>query len=194
MFSWGHSPSWGPPSQLYPNLLHLGGNDGIGEEGSCKLVQALNVNRCITLFRLILPKRCKEYATQCQLCPKASIYSDVLHTVRVMKHNKVVGRGDKRLETITKGLAGNQSLPLERLELDWEYTCTDTDSDDLAQFIFTSTNMQYLWICRCTITVMDNSSLQEKSLEYLHCVVNGDDEAKDLAQYWIPTSSGWVYT
>ena len=46
--------------------LHLDGNDGIGEEGTCTLVQALSVNaKNVLLGGLTLPKSCKEYATQC---------------------------------------------------------------------------------------------------------------------------------
>ena len=47
--------------------LHLYGNDGIGEEGTHQLVQALTMNTSIssTPGGLTLPKRCGEYATQC---------------------------------------------------------------------------------------------------------------------------------
>ena len=51
-------------STLESLLLH--GNDGIGEEGTHQLVQALTMNTSIRESRgLILPKRCEEYATQC---------------------------------------------------------------------------------------------------------------------------------
>ena len=43
--------------------LNLIGNDGIGEEGTRQLVQALTVNTSINT--LYLPKRCEEYASQC---------------------------------------------------------------------------------------------------------------------------------
>ena len=43
--------------------LHLYSNDGIGEEGTRQLVQALTVNTSTTL--LWLPKRCEEYVSQC---------------------------------------------------------------------------------------------------------------------------------
>ena len=43
--------------------LDLDGNDGIGEEGTRQLIQALTVNTSI--LSLSLPKRCEEYATQC---------------------------------------------------------------------------------------------------------------------------------
>ena len=52
--------------------LYLNGNDGIGEEGTRQLVQALAVNTSISETHqthwsggLRLPRRCKEYATQC---------------------------------------------------------------------------------------------------------------------------------
>ena len=49
-------------------MLHLNGNDGIGEEGTRQLVQALIVNRSIIArCSLVLPKKCEEYATQCEL-------------------------------------------------------------------------------------------------------------------------------
>ena len=43
--------------------LYLYGNDGIGEEGTRQLVQALTVNTSI--IRLWLPMRCEEYASHC---------------------------------------------------------------------------------------------------------------------------------
>ena len=43
--------------------LDLSGNDAIGEEGTCQLVQSLSVNTSIS--RLTLPKKCTEYAKQC---------------------------------------------------------------------------------------------------------------------------------
>ena len=47
--------------------LDLGGNDGIGEEGTHQLIQALSVNSSITrACGLVLPKSCEEYATQCE--------------------------------------------------------------------------------------------------------------------------------
>ena len=42
--------------------LDLFGNDGIGEEGTRQLVQALIVNTSICRYGLSLPVRCKEYA------------------------------------------------------------------------------------------------------------------------------------
>ena len=103
-----------------------------------------------------------------------------------------VGINDKGLEAITKALADNKSLLLERLNLDCECTFTDTAADCLSQFISNTTTLKYLRMCQCTLSahgllkvaraIHDNSTLQEKSLEYLTCEVNGDDEAKELAQ------------
>ena len=52
--------------------LFLCGNDGIGKEGTHKLVQALTVNTSIREWDptlrshgLLLPRRCEEYTTQC---------------------------------------------------------------------------------------------------------------------------------
>ena len=46
-------------------VLDLYDNDAIGKEGTHQLVQALTVNTSITKYGLILPRKCKEYATQC---------------------------------------------------------------------------------------------------------------------------------
>lgn len=52
------------------NMLYLYGNYAIGKEGTNQLVLALTVNTSIAKVwsyggGLILPVRCKEYATQC---------------------------------------------------------------------------------------------------------------------------------
>ena len=48
--------------------LYLPGNDGIGEEGTRQLVQALTVNTSISKYGLSLPMRCnlKGYVTKCR--------------------------------------------------------------------------------------------------------------------------------
>ena len=43
--------------------LDLSGNDAMSAEGTRQLVQALTVNT--TVYQLVLPRRCEEYATQC---------------------------------------------------------------------------------------------------------------------------------
>ena len=99
--------------------------------------------------------------------------------------------GDKGMEAITKALADNQSLPLERLELNCECTYTDNAAEYLAQFISNANSLQYLRMC-CAFSphgllelaraIHDNSTLQEKTQEELACTVNGDNEAKDYAR------------
>ena len=54
--------------------LELDGNDGIGEEGTHQLVQALTVNKSIArVYGLVLPKKCEEYATQCEQYNKVRV-------------------------------------------------------------------------------------------------------------------------
>ena len=100
---------------------------------------------------------------------------------------------DKGMEIISKALSDNQSLPLERLELECEGTFTDTAADCLAQFITNTTTLQHFTIHHCTFSahgllalaqaLHHNSTLQEKkSLEELTVTVDGDNEAKDYAQ------------
>ena len=98
---------------------------------------------------------------------------------------------DKGLEAITRAMADNQSLPLERLKLEWECIFTDTAADCLVQFISRTTTLQYLRIGWCTFsahgllelarTIHNKSILLEKGLEDLNCTVNGDDDAKRFA-------------
>ena len=97
---------------------------------------------------------------------------------------------DKRMEVISKALSDNQSLPLERLELECDGTFTDTAADCLAQFITNTTTLQHFTIHHCTFSahgllalaqaLHHNSTLQEKRLEELTVTVNGDNEAKQL--------------
>ena len=99
---------------------------------------------------------------------------------------------DKGMEVISEALSDNQSLPLERLKLDFWGTFTDTAADCLIQFITNTTTLQHLTIHWCTFSLHGllalvqalhhNSTLQEKSLEKLIVTVDGDNEAKDYAQ------------
>ena len=105
-------------------------------------------------------------------------------------HHNIVD--DKGLEIITKSLVHNQSLPLERLELKFKCTFTDTAADCLAQFISNTITLQHLRLSDCTFsahkllelanTVRDNTILREKNLEDLSCTVNHSDDVKDLAR------------
>ena len=58
--------------------LDLSGNDAIGEEGTCQLVQSLTVNTSIITHGLSLPKKCTEYATQCRE------YDTVKHRIQLI--------------------------------------------------------------------------------------------------------------
>ena len=98
----------------------------------------------------------------------------------------------KGVEAITAALASNQSLPLERLEFKCECTFTATAGDSLAQFITNTTILKYLSIKKCTFSahallvlaraIHHNSILQTKNVQEFMFTVNGDNEAKDLAQ------------
>ena len=143
--------------------INDGGDVGLVLEDSEAIVDYINSTTCL-----------KEL---CFVCDK---YESV-----VVVHNEGV-------EAITKALTGNQSLPLERLKLEWKCTFTDTAADSLVQFISNTTTLQYFRMQWCMFSahrllqlaraVHNNSTLQEKSLEYLSCTVNGDDEAKDFSQ------------
>ena len=96
-------------------------------------------------------------------------------------HTQTHARMHEGLEKITNALAGNQSLPLERLELSGIFTFTDTAAYCLTQFISNTTTLQYLiieWDCtfsahgllQLAMTIHDNSTLQEKSLRHLQSV------------------------
>ena len=97
---------------------------------------------------------------------------------------------EKGVEAITAALASNQSLPLERLELECE--CTFTATAGLAQFITNTTTLKYLSIKKCTFSahallvlaraIHHNSILQTKNVEEFMLTVNGDIDAKGLAQ------------
>ena len=99
---------------------------------------------------------------------------------------------EKGVEAITAALASNQSLPLERLELECKCTFTATAVDSLAQFITNTTTLKYLSIKKCTFrshallvlarALHHNSILQTKNVAYFDLTVNGDNEAKDLSQ------------
>ena len=101
----------------------------------------------------------------------------------------------KGVDAITAALASNQSLPLERLEFECtcnKWTFTATAGDSLAQFITNTTTLKYLSIKGCTFSAHEllvltraihhNSILQTKIVEGYILTVNGDNEAKTLAQ------------
>ena len=111
----------------------------------------------------------------------------------ILNHHIIgyIDEDNKGIEVISKALSNNQSLPLERLELIYNNTFTNTVADCLAQFITNTTTLQHLTIRWCRFNphgllalaqaLHHNSTLQEKSLNLIF-TVNGDNEAKDLAK------------
>ena len=99
------------------------------------------------------------------------------------------------IEDITAAIVSNQSLSLERLELECECKFTATAGDSLAQFITNTTTLKYLSMKKCTFSahallvlaraIHHNSILQTKNVEEFKLTVNDDNEAKDLAQLQI---------
>ena len=97
-----------------------------------------------------------------------------------------------RMEYITAALVSNQSLPLERLVFKYAGIFTATAGDSLAQFITNTTTLKCLSINKCTFSphallvlaraTHHNSILQTKNVEGAILTVDGDNEAKDLAQ------------
>ena len=104
---------------------------------------------------------------------------------------RFVGMSGKGVAAITAALASNQSLPLERLELECGCTFTATAGDSLAQFITHTTTLKYLSIKRYAFSahallvlaraMRYNSILQTKHVDKFRLTVCGDNEAKDLA-------------
>ena len=115
-----------------------------------------------------------------------------LKELYITHYTGLIVRDDEVMEVISEALADNQSLPLERLELECYSTFMDTAADCLAQFITNTTNLQHLTIHYCKFSAPGllalaqalhlNSTLQEKSLKRLIVTVNGDNEANDFAQ------------
>ena len=93
---------------------------------------------------------------------------------------------------LAMSLSDNLSLPLERLELDYECAFSATAVGSLVQFISNSDTLQHISIERCTMgaskvllltrAINTNSNLHMNTLKNLTLTVHGDSEAKDLAQ------------
>ena len=97
-----------------------------------------------------------------------------------------------RMEYITAALVNNQSLPLERLVFKYAGTFTATAGDSLAQFITNTTTLKSISIKACTFSahallvlaraLHHNSILETKNVDEFWLTVNGDSDAKSLAQ------------
>ena len=98
----------------------------------------------------------------------------------------------QNIQSLTKAMSENESLPLRYLVVEWKFTFSDTAAYFLALFIRKCTTLHYLSLRWCTFsangllelthTIHQSSSLQEVELEGLTCTIHGDDEATDFAQ------------
>ena len=99
---------------------------------------------------------------------------------------------EKGVEGITAALASKNSLPLERLVLKCGCTFTAIAGDNLAQFITSTTRLQYLSVTQCRFSahallvlaraIYRNSLLHTKQLQDIDLLVDGDYGAKNLAK------------
>ena len=171
-------------------------------------LESLTLGQCSESVSLVLEDcvAIADYLTSTRNLKELYFGYKVDKSVTTYEHSMVEGIGERGLEVMTKALASNLSLPLERL--DWKIKCTftDTAADCLAQFISNTTTLQYIRIWWCTFSahgllklakaIHNNSTLQEKSLRFLDCTVNGNNEAKNFAQLLVkyPQVSGiWKY-
>ena len=99
---------------------------------------------------------------------------------------------EKGVEGITAALASKKSLPLERLVLKCGCTFTAIAGDNLAQFITSTTRLQYLSVTHGIFSahallvlaraIYRNSLLHTKQLQDIDLLVDGDCGAKNLAK------------
>ena len=155
-----------------------------------KSVEAITValasNQSLPLKRLELECNCTFTATAVD-----SLVQFITNTTTLQYLSIKNGNFD-RVETITAALASNQSLPLERLELECKCIFTATAGDSLAQFIASTTTLNYLSMKWCTFSahallvlaraIHHNPILQNKNLEDFNLTVKRDVEVKALAQ------------
>ena len=118
-------------------ILHIS-----DEEGMEAITAALASNQSLPLETLRLECKCTFTATAGDSLAQFITNTTTLRYLSIKK-----GRFD-RVETIMAALASNinQSLPLERLELECKCTFTATAGDNLAQFITHTTTLKYLSI------------------------------------------------
>ena len=156
------------------------------EKGMEAITAALASNQSLPLERLELECECTLTATAGD-----SLAQFIANTTR-LKYLVIMNGCVNTVETITAALASNQSLPLEELDLGWECTLNATAGDSLAQFITNTTTLKHLSIVWCTLSAHvllvlarathHNSILETKNVDDYNLTVNGDSEAKDLAQ------------
>ena len=95
-------------------------------------------------------------------------------------------------QEITRALASNKSLPLERLEIK-KVSFTNTDVDYLIEFITNTKTLKYISIIECTFNaegllaltcaMNQKPTLQDLvMMETLKCSINSDNDAKCFCQ------------
>ena len=156
------------------------------KKGVEAITAALANNQSLPLERLELECECTFTATAVDSLAQFTTNTTTLKYLSIKEGNF------DRVETLTAALASNQSLPLERLELECKCTFTATAGDSLAQFITNTTTLKYLSIKECSFSahallvlaraIHHNSILQTKNVDKFSFTVNGDNDAKGLAQ------------
>ena len=98
--------------------------------------------------------------------------------------------GDHGFQEITRALASNKSLPLERLEIK-KVSFTNTAVDNLIKFITNTKTLIYISLIECKfnaerllalICAMHQKSTLQVIMETLECSINSDDDAKCFSQ------------
>ena len=110
--------------------------------------------------------------------------------------NNIMFKTDHGFKEITRALANNKSLLLERLEIksftDIGYGCpTNTAVNYLIEFITNTKTLKYISIIECTfnaerllalICAMHQKPTLQVIMETLECSINSDDDAKCFSQ------------
>ena len=156
------------------------------EKGMEAITAALASNQSLPLERLELECECTLTATA------GDSLAQFIANTTTLKYLVIMNGCVNTVETITAALASNQSLPLEELDLGWECTLNATAGDSLAQFITNTPTLKHFLIVWCTLSAHvllvlarathHNSILETKNVDDYNLTVNGDSEAKDLAQ------------
>ena len=130
----------------------------------------------------LAPEDCKAIRTL--LLPSSSLKSLHLKSIHITDAEGMV--------SIPTAILDNESLPLQRLALQCKCTFSDIAAQCLALFITINTTLHHLSVRGCTFTahgllqlaqaIHCSSSLQERKLMNLTCIIDGDDDAIDCAQ------------
>ena len=178
-------------------------NDGIGEEGTRQLVQALTVDTSVNNYVIGMsddvarPLRNQEIECKFKF---SNITADILSIMSIEKSTTLqypsvrsITINTTYMEIIAECLSDNMAVPLKSLGIECEGVCTSTAAKSLALFIRNSTALKYIRMCNVafsgcglielTEALLHCSSLQEEKLEklLLHSI-ESDDEVTKLNQ------------